>query len=891
MAARQPYGPNPGFGQPAQRSRQPSDYSSAPTAPDTTFKQNVNRQKTKRWVEAAKYSYDGDDWGEEEEPYEEDEEPEPAVVQQATKVNNQPKAFMRPADIYKRMEVEQQRERERERAKMIPAAEHGDVAEDEQEKMKMPAPIQSQVQTPVQMQTPVPTQMPAQMHMQAPMQAPPQTLMPVQALMPQPIPTPMHPPTEAQMPVQTPTLDPMLAQMKTQAPMQAPMPMETKMPIQKQMAVETQSPVQAPVPTQMPAQVQMQTPMPTPIPTAMPTQMEAPMQKQMPMQTQTPSQMQTPMKIQKSELPLQPIASSIQTTPTEMARRPDAVEPPLLHDDFDDLPKPLQVKRQSVVPLQHNPVVSPEPQPLVAEKSSTGGVIVPPVIPEHNHTLPPKVDPGAGLGLGSGPDSRPLPQRTPSPTKSTDQYAPGPSRSQIPEIAPISHAPDPVDDYPPPVMSATISSLGHDDLFSPSVMSAQQIAGTITPVHPMNARVKNDRNRTMADQESGPKRIEEPVKPNLLTRFSWEQDGKEEVLQAGPPSESVQHQPISGHMAPVIPLPVNMGAPLHLEGVREQKHVGEQDNISPSDGRVMTTSQPSAIVDERSTHTNTSAHPDSSLPLGPSGHLDTDSQPHPPAHLDAPGHLNTSTPLDAPTHLDETRMLHSSEAHPSNVGPLPDAHQPGPPPATTLHDPRISPDPSERTHRSSQPSSLLPDSASHDLVQIPAKPPVNAAKGPILSFRETMAIPGTQDRIRALDHTRDTFAGMDSGLSNWIQMMAARDPLPAMNPRLQPSPIGQPFDQPRLNHPGTDLSRHRQYTDPPPFNSSNSNSNYQTPSSVQHRPQQSQSNTTIPGGFSPSGGGGRFSSKLHSAGAGAKGLFAKGRNRLRNSGGNREVFE
>ncbi|KAI9883597.1 MAG: hypothetical protein M1823_004633 [Watsoniomyces obsoletus] len=30
----------------------------------TTFKTNVNRQKTKRWVEAKTYSYDGDDWGE-----------------------------------------------------------------------------------------------------------------------------------------------------------------------------------------------------------------------------------------------------------------------------------------------------------------------------------------------------------------------------------------------------------------------------------------------------------------------------------------------------------------------------------------------------------------------------------------------------------------------------------------------------------------------------------------------------------------------------------------------------------------------------------------------------------------------------------------------------------
>ncbi|KAI9777989.1 MAG: hypothetical protein M1816_004370 [Peltula sp. TS41687] len=37
--------------------------SMAPGAAQTSFKTNVNRQKTKRWVEAKSYSYDGDDWG------------------------------------------------------------------------------------------------------------------------------------------------------------------------------------------------------------------------------------------------------------------------------------------------------------------------------------------------------------------------------------------------------------------------------------------------------------------------------------------------------------------------------------------------------------------------------------------------------------------------------------------------------------------------------------------------------------------------------------------------------------------------------------------------------------------------------------------------------------
>lgn len=47
--------------------------------PPTSYKTNVNRAKTKRWVEAKSYSYDGDDWGDADEydEYGADEEPQP----------------------------------------------------------------------------------------------------------------------------------------------------------------------------------------------------------------------------------------------------------------------------------------------------------------------------------------------------------------------------------------------------------------------------------------------------------------------------------------------------------------------------------------------------------------------------------------------------------------------------------------------------------------------------------------------------------------------------------------------------------------------------------------------------------------------------------------------
>ncbi|THC93950.1 hypothetical protein EYZ11_006561 [Aspergillus tanneri] len=52
-----------------------------------SFKTNVNRSKTKRWVEAKKYSYDGNDWGEDEYGEYDDDDDETPSVQQSACVN------------------------------------------------------------------------------------------------------------------------------------------------------------------------------------------------------------------------------------------------------------------------------------------------------------------------------------------------------------------------------------------------------------------------------------------------------------------------------------------------------------------------------------------------------------------------------------------------------------------------------------------------------------------------------------------------------------------------------------------------------------------------------------------------------------------------------------
>lgn len=76
----------------------PATPSSAGGQP-TSFRTNVNRAKTKRWVEAPSYSYDGDDWGEVDD-YDEyggyDEPPNPSEPPRTTGLRQQGQSIVQP---------------------------------------------------------------------------------------------------------------------------------------------------------------------------------------------------------------------------------------------------------------------------------------------------------------------------------------------------------------------------------------------------------------------------------------------------------------------------------------------------------------------------------------------------------------------------------------------------------------------------------------------------------------------------------------------------------------------------------------------------------------------------------------------------------------------------
>ncbi|KLJ13841.1 hypothetical protein EMPG_11223 [Blastomyces silverae] len=147
-----------------------------PTEQPPSFKTNVYRQKTKRWVNAKSYSYDGDEWGDSDEYASEEpvaplatvpDEAEPAspLDTQESKQNMQanvpaqrhadpsdsskPLPFIRPADIYKRMEEERQKQNMKEvdqgtaSGTLVDASNAAQVAVPADSASKLPIPTES----------------------------------------------------------------------------------------------------------------------------------------------------------------------------------------------------------------------------------------------------------------------------------------------------------------------------------------------------------------------------------------------------------------------------------------------------------------------------------------------------------------------------------------------------------------------------------------------------------------------------------------------------------------------------------------------------------------------------------------------------------------------------
>jgi hypothetical protein len=216
----------------------------------------------------------------------------------------------------------------------------------------------------------------------------------------------------------------------------------------------------------------------------------------------------------------------------------------------------------------------------------------------------------------------------------------------------------------------------------------------------------------------------------------------------------------------------------------------------------------------------------------------------------------------------------------------------------------VSPTPPEDEHpaRVSQPT-ISPLEAAFEpttIGQQGAREPIQQAFQPqqtsditkIMQFRDILSFQNPEQRIRAYNDTRNQFATMDTGLTEWLMALSSqRDSFPA-----GPMTAGNGAERPKVPKPsgvpGTPLQQpyYQQYLNASPTSS--------VPSIT--RPGTAITSGTQQG-FSPSSSklsGQQTKSKdlLHSAGVfggkaskAGKGLFAKGKNKLRGSGGGDKV--
>ena len=182
--------------------------------------------------------------------------------------------------------------------------------------------------------------------------------------------------------------------------------------------------------------------------------------------------------------------------------------------------------------------------------------------------------------------------------------------------------------------------------------------------------------------------------------------------------------------------------------------------------------------------------------------------------------------------------------------------------------------------------------------ELPPLPPPNA-QAKIPAFREILALKSPSERIRAYDETREQFANLNTGLAHWLAIMA--NELPEHADLLTKSPRRPTFQGHKPSPSRSMLGGLLQ---------SGGHSNQSYSNSPQSAPDGattggSPSNAS-PYGYSPSGGSsGKISSQqvqakgkdlLHTAGVfggkanvAAKGLFSKGKSKLRGSSGAEKV--
>ncbi|EQB52703.1 hypothetical protein CGLO_07650 [Colletotrichum gloeosporioides Cg-14] len=344
--------------------------------------------------------------------------------------------------------------------------------------------------------------------------------------------------------------------------------------------------------------------------------------------------------------------------------------------------------------------------------------------------------------------------------------------------------------------------------------------------------------------------------PTLGRRFSWEAESE----QVAPGPADPQEKPVSDSQPQAAPVaPVSSSSPA----------LGHEQSPALSSGETRDAEQTQPSTSNMGethiavpTTSGTMSHQVSQVSSVPGDRLDSENI-EPPSPVSAVTDKNNASaaPPRRLSLAEEKSMVRVSS------NPVSPSTPPGEHPALA------------RSSEAKSPPPPAPAEPSQDQPAAPLK---------IMNFKEIMDIQNASERINKYNETRAQFASMDSGLNNWLVNLKSQHPEHAnatASFAANVSNVGQPSSSPPASQPNSQQPYYQQYLN---ASSTNVSTAAVTATSSGRPPAGSVSmGSHSPGSdFKHSSGqvGAKGKGLLLAAGKAGKGLLSKGKNKLRGTG-------
>lgn len=352
--------------------------------------------------------------------------------------------------------------------------------------------------------------------------------------------------------------------------------------------------------------------------------------------------------------------------------------------------------------------------------------------------------------------------------------------------------------------------------------------------------------------------------------------GEKELFETSLPA----HQPLDRQINDTSPRETG-----YVQGISELPATSNLPNIITQPHQIKDQNYLPPEVDRRASITPTMLASDH---VSYRTRTETEDPPQPQGVISESMNLSQHRSIPSPDHL-WTQEQSIAYASPSNFGHTGSQQSGGRAAGVTHVDNlgsdatryQVQPEPLSKSPRTS-----IPIAKDYDL---PSPPPPPSAQPKIRAFREIMNLKSPEERIQAYDKAREQVANQNTGLAHWLVVKSREWPehadILSSSQRPLAGDIGHKSSPSRSKlsvlRPGggqpTPQPYYQQYLGASQHNMSSEAAGVSNVSS-----------TGGSQGFSPGGSGGKTKTKdfLHSAGLfGAKGLFSKGKSKLRGSGG------